>query len=240
MKSIYDELRSRAFDIVDKGLLDRKIKIKARALSTEEAIGNPESNDFPLMKGRERLMQAELEGTAGQAFTDQYGNFEGTLKEALDTNPANNYRRSIFIASLNATLRHMGHVQQTIHCKNEEPGECAIQLCSYIKSEYRTPKITQIGFQPRFVEELSKVYELRVIDLDTDNIGVTKFDTLIEGPEKTDDAIGWADLLLVTGTTIVNGTIEDFLNRKPVLFYGTTIAGAAHLMGWDRFCYKGR
>lgn len=23
---------------------------------------------------------------------------------------------------------------------------------------------------------------------------------------------------------------------KPVIFYGTTIAGAAYLMGWDRFC----
>jgi len=35
---------------------------------------------------------------------------------------------------------------------------------------------------------------------------------------------------------LVNGTIEAFLGETPVLFYGTTIAGAAHLMGWDRFC----
>ena len=87
---------------------------------------------------------------------------------------------------------------------------------------------------------LSGITGLRVIDLDKDNIGTEKFNTTIEGPEKTDDAVDWADLLLVTGTTIANGTIEQFLNRKPVLFYGTTIAGAAHLMGWDRFCAKGR
>ena len=69
---------------------------------------------------------------------------------------------------------------------------------------------------------------------------VRKFYTIIEGPEKTDEAIEWADLLLVTGTTITNGTIEKFLGKKPVLFYGITISGAAYLMNWERFCYKGR
>ena len=47
----------------------------------------------------------------------------------------------------------------------------------------------------------------------------------------------WADLLLATGTTLVNGTLMGpWLGNKPVIFYGTTIAGAAHLMGWERFC----
>ena len=62
----------------------------------------------------------------------------------------------------------------------------------------------------------------------------------IEGPEKTDEAMEWADLLLVTGTTIVNGTIDRFLTHKPDLFYGTTIAGAAELMNWPRFCARGK
>lgn len=240
MPNIYDEIKKRAFDIIDKDLLDMSITVKARALSTEEAIGNPESDDFPLMKGRERLMHAELEGSAGQAFTDQYGDFEGTLKDILESDLNNNYRRAIFIASLNAALRHMDLARGTIHCRDKEPGECAVELAEHIKSEYGTPKITQIGFQPKFVEKVSASFDLRVVDIDKDNIGTKKYDTLIEGPDKTDDAIDWADLLLVTGTTIVNGTIEQFLNSKPVLFYGTTIAGAAHLMGWDRFCYMGR
>lgn len=239
MTGIYDEIRERAFKLIDKDLLDRNITVKARALSTEEAIGNPESDDFPLMKGKERLMQAELEGSAGQAFTDQYGNFEGSLKDILSSDLTNNYRRSIFVASLNAALRHMDAINGTIHCRDKEPAECAAHLGKHILSEYGTPKIVQIGFQPRFVEVLSGITRLRVIDLDKDNINTVKFGTTVEGPEKTDDAIDWADLLLVTGTTIANGTIEQFLNRKSVLFYGTTIAGAAHLMGWDRFCAKG-
>ncbi len=85
MSNIYDEIRERALKIIDNNLLDKNITIKAHALSTEEAIGNPETNDFPLMKGKERLMQAEISGSAGQAFTDQYGNFEGTLKDILNS-----------------------------------------------------------------------------------------------------------------------------------------------------------
>ncbi|MBN2420220.1 MAG: hypothetical protein JXL81_12600 [Deltaproteobacteria bacterium] len=240
MPDIYNEIKKRAFDTINKDLLDTKITVKARALSTEEAIGNPESDDFPLMKGKERLMHAELDGAAGQAFTDQYGDFEGTLKDILESDLSNNYRRAIFIASLNAALRHMGLAEGTIHCRDKEPGECAVQLVEHIKSKYGSPKITQIGFQPKFVEEVSASFDLRVVDLDKDNIGTKKYNTLIEGPDKTEEAIEWADLLLVTGTTIVNGTIEQFLNKKPVLFYGTTIAAVAHLMGWDRFCAKGR
>jgi hypothetical protein len=79
---------------------------------------------------------------------------------------------------------------------------------------------------------------LRFLDLDSDNIGVKKFWVTIEGPEHTDETVDWADLLAVTGTTLVNGTIGSFLKEKPLLFYGTTIAGAAHVMEWERFCAR--
>ena len=72
--------------------------------------------------------------------------------------------------------------------------------------------------------------------MDSDNIANRKFGITIESPAATEAAVAWADLLLVTGTTLVNGTLPDFLNKKPVIFYGTTIAGAAHLMGLERFC----
>jgi uncharacterized protein (DUF4213/DUF364 family) len=108
--------------------------------------------------------------------------------------------------------------------------------CITLKARYGRARIAQIGFQPRIVESLAAQFPLRVLDLDTDNIGARKFHVAIEGPEATEMAIRWADLLFVTGTTIVNGTIGAFLEGKPVLFYGITIAGAAHLMGWERFC----
>lgn len=241
MQDLYKELKDRARNLWDEhGLLNREVRVKARALSPEEAIGNPESDDFPLQKGKERLMQAEFEKAPGQAFTDQYGDFEGTLEEVLEMPLANNYRRAIFVATLNAVLRYLKKIDGTVHCRDEEPAQCAGDLKDYIENRYGKKKVLQIGFQPRIVQSLAAYFPLRVIDMDPENIGSTKFKVAIEGPEATEEAIEWADLLLVTGTTLVNGTIGNFLGGKPVIFYGTTIAGAASLMGWERFCSKGR
>jgi hypothetical protein len=51
--SIYDELRKKAYDTLStQNLLGETVQVKARALSPEEAIGNPEANDFPIQKGK--------------------------------------------------------------------------------------------------------------------------------------------------------------------------------------------
>lgn len=240
MDDLYDEIRERTRGLLNgQDILGEQVRIRARALSTEEAIGNPEADDFPLQKGKERLMQAVFRNAPGQAFTDRYGDFEGTLEEVLEMDLENNYRRAIFVATLNAVLRHMNRIDRTVHCRDQGPAQCAEELGQYIKTQYGQVKILQVGFQPRLVESLAPSYSLRVIDMDPDNIGTQKFQTTIEGPWATEETIGWADLLLVTGTTLVNGTIGDFLDRKPVIFYGITIAGAAYLMNWNQFCAKG-
>jgi uncharacterized protein (DUF4213/DUF364 family) len=237
MSTLYDALRQKTLDICrSENLLHEHISVRARTLSTEEAIGNPEDQDFPLQKGNERLMQAEFRGSCGQAFTDRFGDFEGTLEDILSMPLANNFRRAVFVASLNAVMRSLGRIQGTVHCRDEEPKACAEALGTSIRNKYGVVKITQAGFQPRMIQALAPVFPLRVLDLDPENIGTTKFGVAIEGPEHTAAAIVWADLLLVTGTVLINGTIDAFLKKKPVIFYGTTIAGAACLMGWDRFC----
>lgn len=239
MNNLYSELKEKAGNLWEKeGFLNKPVHIKARALNVEEAIGNPEAKDFPIQKGRERLMQADFNGASGQAFTDQYGNFEGTLEQILAMPLVNNYRRAIFVAALNAVMRYMKITDKTIHCRDQEPVQCSLDLKNYIEKNYGNKKILQIGFQPRMIESLSAHFPMRVIDLDPENIGSKKFQAVIEGPEATDEAIKWADLLLVTGTTLSNGTIGRFLVDKPVIFYGTTISGAAALMGWERFCSK--
>ena len=237
MTDVYDVIKGRMFALCqDKDLLGHPVRVKARVLSTEEAIGNPEADDFPLQKGKERLMQAEFLDAVGQAFTDQYGDFEGILENVLQMNLENNFRRAIFVATVNAVLRHAGRIKGTVHCRDKGPGECALQLVHHLKARYGSVKVAQVGFQPRMVEHLSSEFPLRVLDLDRENIGTRKFETIIEGPENTENTVAWADLLLVTGTTLVNHTIGNFLGTKPVVFYGTTIAGAAHLMRWERFC----
>ncbi len=239
--TIYQQIKEKFSHICrEHDLMDRRVRVKARALSVEEAIGDPEGDDFPLQQGRERLMQADFLDSSGQAFTDRYGDYEGLLREIIDMPPTNNFRRAIFVATLNAVLRHLNQTSRTVHCHDKEPDECAAELADFIKQEYGPVKITQIGFQPAMVEALNRGFSYRVLDLDPDNIGKKKRGATVEGPEATADAIDWADLLLVTGTTIVNGTIDQFLTDKPVLFYGTTIAGTADLMGWRRFCARAK
>jgi hypothetical protein len=220
-------------------LLNQEVRITGRVLSEKEAIGDPEADDFPLQTGNERLMEADFLGAKGQAFTDRYGDFAGRLEDIFSMPLDNNYRRAVFVASLNAVLRYLKQIDRTIHCRNKEPGQCATELAGYIQNRFGKIRITQIGFQPRMVETLGRIFDYRILDLDPKNIGTVKGKTVIEGPDATTAAVDWADLLLVTGTTLVNNTIGDFLTGKPVLFYGTTIAGAALLMNWQRFCAKG-
>lgn len=221
------------------GLEAEEIVIKTIALSPEEAIGDPEDRDYPLITGRERLMQAEFKGSLGQAFTDMYGNFNGRLNDIVEMDLKNNFRRAIFISSLNAVMRHLKLVDKTIHCRNNEPRECSRELVKYIERNYGQPKIAFIGFQPRMVEALSVNFELRVTDMDADNIGTVKFGVKVDSPEKTQENLKWCDMVLATGTTVVNSTFNQFRLSKPVIFYGITISGVAKLLGLNHFCYCG-
>ena len=237
MDDVYKVLKERVFDLLKaQGLLMERVEIRARALSTREAIGSPEHQDFPIQKGKEKLMQATFKGAGGQAFTDMYGDYEGTLEQVLELPMENNHQRAVFVASLNAVLRYLGRIEGTIHCRDEEPVQCGKSLVPYLKDRYAGVRIAQVGFQPRMVENLAGSHPLRVLDMDADNIGNRKFGITIESADNTEDAINWADLILATGTALANGTITPLLGKKPIIFYGTTIAGAAHLMGWERFC----
>ena len=237
MTDIYDALKQNASAMMSEhGLMSETVRVKARALSVEEAIGNPEDDDFPIQKGKERLMQADIRGAFGQAFTDQFGDYEGTLESIITAPLTNNYRRAVFVAALNAALRYLGRIDGTVHCKDEEPKQCAEALGEHIANRYGKVNVVQVGLQPRMVESLSARFPVRVLDMDPDNIGSKKYGAEIESPDNTSSAIDWADLLVVTGTTIVNGSLPAFVGDKPVIFYGTTIAGAAWLMGWERFC----
>lgn len=112
---IYGVLRQRAAELADRaGLLDLPVEVRARVLTPQEAIGNPGRSDFPLQKGKERLVEAQFQGARGQAFTDQPGHFTGTLGEVFGLSLSDNYTRAVFVATLNALLRHLGRVTGTL------------------------------------------------------------------------------------------------------------------------------
>jgi uncharacterized protein (DUF4213/DUF364 family) len=136
-------------------------------------------------------------------------------------------------------MRYLGLITKTVHCKNEEPKECSQELVKYIERNYGHPQIAFVGFQPRMVEALSKKFELKVTDMDQNNINTEKFGVIIHSPEKTQEHLKWCDIALVTGSTIVNDTVGQFRISKPVVYYGITISGAAKLLGLNHFCYYG-
>ncbi|MGI6434457.1 MAG: Rossmann-like domain-containing protein [Syntrophomonadaceae bacterium] len=217
-------------------LLNSDIIITGQALSVAEAIGQPDRQDFPLVKGKERLMQANFRGALGQAFTDMPGSFQGSLQEVAERIPRNNYQRAVLIASMNAVLKYLGLIENTIHCKNNEPDACADKLADYIKSKYGDAALALIGLQPAMCEKLARNFKVRLVDLDADNIGQMKCGVLVEDPAKTREIIAWCDVVVSTGSTVVNGTMPDFFMDKPVIFFGTSCAAAAYFMNLERFC----
>lgn len=237
-KEIFEILREALRTSLEgNGLAHETVSVRARPLTPGEAIGNPEADDFPILKGKERMMEADFHGAKGHAFTDMFGEWSGGIGDVLAMDLTNSFRRALFVASLNAVMRHLGLVKNSIHCRNDGPERCARKLLETFSLEYPDARIAVIGYQPRMVELLSGCFKVSVVDMDQDNIGKQVFGTTIFKPERTDQLIDEADVVLVTGTTLVNGSIRQFLNRgKAVIFYGVTIAGAAEILGLRRFC----
>ncbi len=233
----FDSLRQGSINLAqDNGWLDQMTSISVRTLSPQEAIGDPEHTDYPLIKGRERMMEAEFLGSRGQAYTDMFGNFAGSMGEILEMDLTNNFRRAVFVSAINALCRRLGLVENTVHCRNDKPPLCAMELASFVSASYGNPKIAMVGLQPRMVETLSKFFELRVTDMDDDNIGTAKFGTLISGPDQTASNLEWCDIAIATGTTLTNDSLKEFLQSKPVIYYGVTIAAASNFLNLTRFC----
>lgn len=235
----YNDIKERFFNLIkDKDLISSKVEVvSARTLTPQEVIGKPERDDFPLLKGKEVMLQANFKRSLGQAFTDMPGNYSDTLKEIFDMSLDNNFKRAVFIATLNAVLRYLNYISKTVHCKDKEPAKCAAHLVDYIKGRFGNPRIAFMGMQPAMVEALVAQFEMRVVDLDPDNVGQKKYGVPIEDVAYTKEILSWADLILATGTTVVNDTLTPLLIRKPIIFYGVTIAGVAYLKRYGQYCF---
>ncbi len=221
------------------GLVNKFIQVSARTLTPVEAIGDPDRKDFPLVKGREVMLEANLGSAIGQAFTDMPSEFTGTIQDICELPLNDNAERGVFVATLNAVLRFMNCIGKTIHCKDEEPEECARNLPDHIQSLVPEPRIAFIGMQPAMVEYLSTKFPIRVTDNDPDNVGQKKYGLTIESSDKTKEVIDWSNIVLATGSTLVNNTFSSLLRDKPVVFYGVTATGIAFLTGNRHFCYNG-
>jgi len=249
--SILDEAVERFRVVVRNNALEESlISIRMRPLSPEEAIGNPTRDDFPILKGKEVLVEADFKGSKGQAFTDQPSNFEGTLADVLTLDRATNRNRAVVVAAMNAVLRHLGIARNTVHCRDTEPQECAEEMARrFLRRWGEDLTIGLVGLQPAIASALISTFgadHVEIADLDAENIG-RNFDGVIikSGYEESTRVVANNFLALVSGSTIVNGTIDALIEESKkdnknriVIFYGTTIACIDALMGLRRLCFR--
>ncbi|WP_246317818.1 Rossmann-like domain-containing protein [Desulfoluna butyratoxydans] len=236
--NLFDELRvALGQQISGHQLSGQRIQVRCKALSAKEAIGTPEHDDYPIIKGREVMVEAEFGGARGQAFADAYEQADYSVDDLMTMPLNSNSKRASFVAGLNAVYRYLNVCEKTVHCRDAEPLECAGHVAEAI-----TPgqKVLLVGHQPRFLENLAAQCNVRAVDMDEGNIGTAFSGVVIEPPEVTEEAISWCDTIFATGSTLVNGSLPTFLNRgKPVVFYGVTVSAAARILNLKTYCRCG-
>jgi uncharacterized protein (DUF4213/DUF364 family) len=230
-------------------LLGADVTVLVKTLTPEEAIGTPGRRDFPIVVGKERVVEAEFRGAKAHAFTDVPKEFVGKLQEVIAMPLADSGVRAVFIATMNAVLKHLGIIQTTLHCKDEEPEKCAREIALQIMERWGAKTVGLIGLNPAVLEALSGTFgaeNIRTTDLNRQNIGSLRYGVQIwDGTTMTERLAMESDLVLLTGTTLVNGTFEGIWKairhyNKNYLIYGVTSAGTCELTGLRRICPYGR
>jgi hypothetical protein len=248
LKPVLEEAREKLAEIVAAhGLGEEAVRVEIGTLTSHQAIGDPRRRDYPLLEGREVMVEAQFRGCAGQAFTDRPHAFAGSLNAVLGLDFNSNENRAVFVATLNAVMAHLGLATGTRHCRNEEPEECAAEIASYLKNNSGAASIGLIGLQPAILENLVATFgaaNVRCTDLNTDNIGQLKYGAEIwDGRTQTDALIAWGDRLLVTSSALVNNTFDAIregaaARGKRLVTFGVTGAGVAELLGMERVCFR--
>ncbi len=242
---LLEQARARLIELCAARGIDRKQRVVVRSLSPENAIGEKASAEFAIKKGRERVIEASFDGALGQAFTDRPSEWEGTLDEAFVLDLRSVRDRAVFVAVLNSVLRSMGLVTGTRHCLDEDPARCGPEVAAVFKRRYGKARLGLIGFQPAILRALVEQWgsdSVRVVDLNPDNVGTIKSGVPVwDGSADLPRLVTWCEVGLATGSTLVNGTIEEIKHLfefagKPLVFYGNTISGAAFLLGLDHIC----
>ena len=245
---LIEQARERfAEHLITRRLLDDPVTVRARALSAEEAVGRPEFADLPILRGKEVMIEAVFRGARGHAFTDVPGDWSGTLRDALALPLDSSHHRALLLAIMNAVLRESGLIAGTVHCRNEDIARCGEEMADMLRQEFGPARVGLVGYQPGLLRGLVDHFGadcVRVTDLSRSNIGrVVEGVEIWDGDSRTQEVVERSDVLLVTGSTAANGTLDEILasaggRRVHVIIFGVTGAAIAHLCGLRRLCLQ--
>jgi len=242
---VLEEARGRLVQLCRERAVRLERRITVRRLSPDEAIGAEAADDLVIRKGVERVIEARLGADRGQAFTDRPSEWSGSLEDMFTLDLSNTRRRAVFVAGMNALLHSLGLTAGTVHCRNEDPTRCGPEVAQMVEEEFGKTRLGLIGLQPAVLAALVDRFgseSVRVVDLAPENIGSTKSGVCVwDGNTELPQLVRWCDLGLATGSSVVNGSINEIINQfekagESLIFFGNTISGVAALLGLRRMC----
>jgi len=247
--SVLAETREKIAYVCEHREVDPATPVTVRPLSVDEAIGNEVDGSFAIRRGREVVIEATVDDARGQAFTDRPTAWSGTLEEVFAL-PLDDVRhRAIVVATLNALAAKLDLGERVLHCREGDPLHCGPELAADLRRRYPdVEKVLLIGLQPAILDALVDalgVAGVRAVDLDAENIGLVRSGVHIgDGDADIAEDVAWCDVMLVTGSSIVNDTLDEILAvsrdaSKPVIFFGNTIAAVAAVAELERVCPLG-
>ncbi len=236
--------RLRSIVEVEEGLLETPVCIKCRphrCISSEyECAG-----DGLHGRGGEWIVEASLLQSKGEAIVHTPCNFEGPLHDLLSLPLDNERNRAFVVSSVNALLRELKLVDQNLYCLSPDPSNCRMEIVRTILKRYGLVHVGMAGLKPSLVEQLVETFgvdRIRIVDPFERNVGNIHSGVEVwDVTDRTKDMVKRSDVVLFTGSTLVNGTFdliweEIHAQGKDYIAYGNTILGIGMLMGVDGIC----
>lgn len=236
MNYLHDLLRDILYSIVVEENIDLDIDVVC-SYKTGYDLGL-DDKEYALIRGPEILLSCNVSGYTGQAFTVAPRGYRGRLSDVFSLDLSIIYNRGIFYAVLNALLRMTGYIDRSVHCCGSEPRLCGKLLTRYLVDRYGSSvRVLHIGYHPGHVYELYSVFRdnLLITDLRSDVVWGFRGGRLVYDGIDNGVYVGEADIVLATGSSIINNTFWDivsksFLHGKKVIVYGVTGYGAVKLL----------
>lgn len=241
IQDIYKNLIDKFYELPGvSDMLSQKISIKGD--SEPEPTLMP-WNYIPFKDRRpEYRVTAEFNGFRGEAYTELPMDFEGTLQEALCLPVSDKGIDARILASINAVMNSMELCAGVFPTTFDERRMYTDALYMHVSQNFGTSNIVLVGYDGYIVKKfVAEGVDFWTMDRDPDNISQDRFKHVIVNSAyyNRQACLEWGKLFIITGSTLTNGTIVQYLDQdKELLFYGITIAGAAKLLGLPWFPVK--